>query len=504
MSIYRFLYLCLAGQGTLALILQRHLDSHSLSMRDTTDHSATCAQNQTLIPCTGSTFPSDFYCPASSTCTLINGDSASSTICCPCDRDCRKLSPITCDISYQNATLHPDSPVHTENLTLSLPQCGHACCPLGFDCHDGVCLVASQSVSSSGSSSPTTMSRSSATATSIAPVTTPTGKAVDLPLSTAAPNSSAASQKSYSFSGRSFTAGFLPGIIIGAVLLALFLWLWLWYNRRHRAEVTNTTSLTSTSLSRKPSRRDISDPVVHPQYGERTTFYQRPRSEVKTATSPQDEVVACPGTPASVGRLRPLSLFHRSPNPTRTLHGTATPTLTQLPLSFRRGSMTPPHALRTKPSQHSLRRQMINQRPATMASELTTFSEDECPNPVKRQDSGETINIRMSSPVTEQKQQQTSGKIQHPLFFRPLNPGQEGKPGLWLSYRVPPVQTPDRGGNLPSTGTPYTPSKYGGHGATDTLRIPETARTRDRNRDTTFTSFMERAGIGGAQSGRRG
>ncbi|KAH8652517.1 hypothetical protein BX600DRAFT_472744 [Xylariales sp. PMI_506] len=83
-------------------------------------------------PC-GSDLPNDFCCPSGTVC--LSAAENTTAICCPDGADCTTIQPITCDIQLQNATLYPESSVHTTLLSYSLPECGdNTCCPFGYRC----------------------------------------------------------------------------------------------------------------------------------------------------------------------------------------------------------------------------------------------------------------------------------------------------------------------------------------------------------------------------------
>lgn len=93
-----------------------------------------------LIPC-GDRFPSDFLCPLGTDCIPLASD-YSSVSCCPQGESCRSIRPISCDVHQWNATLFPNSEVHS-NGPVSLGKCGQECCPVGYDCQDSQCVTQS-------------------------------------------------------------------------------------------------------------------------------------------------------------------------------------------------------------------------------------------------------------------------------------------------------------------------------------------------------------------------
>lgn len=271
------------------------------------------------------------------------------------------------------------------------------------------------------------------------------------------------------------------------------------------------------------SRRQISDPVAHPQYGDRTGFLSRlPGPSAMSAPTYRCSIQG-PKTPSSSHRFRVRSLFHRSPLPLQDeisnessekqvspppqphvdFDTTPTPKLTQLPLSLRRGSITPPQSLgtqasntppyklRTKASNYSLRKQMSQHRVHAARRQDSVSERGSRRSDISRQDSRETIKIKMSSPV----QIFTPPATVHNPLFPPRNSVKAipDKQGLWLSYQIPPNDSGNGSTQPQELGTPYTPSKYGGRSSKEMLSAWERPRAADRN--TTFSALMERAGI---------
>lgn len=181
---------------------------------------------------------SAFSCPSNTECvpTLASN---SSVICCPNTEDCTLIQPLTCDISQQDAIKYPDNLVHTSNLTASLPPCGSACCPLGYNCQGGTCVLqyqapkpsTSPSSSSASPASSSTITLSSSTSTSKSPDSAATG----------APASATPTSQPSSSGGNS-KIGLAIGLTFGAVsALALILAL-LWCLKRRKRNQAKTIS----------------------------------------------------------------------------------------------------------------------------------------------------------------------------------------------------------------------------------------------------------------------
>ena len=92
-----------------------------------------------FAPCTNADFPDNFCCSSGSTCNALAANTT--VVCCPPGSDCAVLTPISCDITQQDASRHPDSSIKTTALNGALPKCGDACCPFGYSCSSDTCIV---------------------------------------------------------------------------------------------------------------------------------------------------------------------------------------------------------------------------------------------------------------------------------------------------------------------------------------------------------------------------
>jgi hypothetical protein len=210
----------------------------------------TCGGKSNLQQC-GTGFPSAFCCPSDTKCmSLANSASVQSVICCPNGSDCTIIQPITCDLSQLNATLHPENQMHLSDTNgVTLPTCGDRCCPLGFSCKGNMCFKDSTSPTSSPTSSrptPSATQPASASQTSSCP---------------AAPVGAQSG-----FDGRSFAAGFFPGIVIGALGTIALLWV---IKKRRESQAKERYSGDFGHVARQ-----ISDPIYDPQHA-RTDFIRR-------------------------------------------------------------------------------------------------------------------------------------------------------------------------------------------------------------------------------------
>jgi hypothetical protein len=87
----------------------------------------------------GAPFPTTYVCPPSTSCLALAANTT--TLCCPIGSSCARIVPITCDIRALDVRGLPQSPIHTLALDVDLPICGDGCCPFGYSCRDGVCII---------------------------------------------------------------------------------------------------------------------------------------------------------------------------------------------------------------------------------------------------------------------------------------------------------------------------------------------------------------------------
>ncbi|OJJ56347.1 hypothetical protein ASPSYDRAFT_59680 [Aspergillus sydowii CBS 593.65] len=305
--------------------------------------------------CNGAGLPDNFCCSSSSTCIGI--DSGSSAICCPEGQDCSYIQPITCDVTKQNASLHPNNVIKTTRLDDDLPKCGKACCPFGYTCQGNFCAVdntASSSTSSRTTKTISTSTSSESTSESSTEHSTPSSTAAGAETTTdsaipiagdlssitavdsssiAEPTSTASQYSAAPFNNVSETedscpafptnavlAGFFPGSVFGAVA-ALILTVCIRRQRRNKLppgeKVHQSTFRKSTG-----TLIGISEPIPSDDSSFRTDFLlsrnskrnsegsrsvlQRSRSRVKSLFSvsprpspaPAEDIPAVPPVPA--------------------------------------------------------------------------------------------------------------------------------------------------------------------------------------------------------------
>ncbi|KAF2650255.1 hypothetical protein K491DRAFT_609179, partial [Lophiostoma macrostomum CBS 122681] len=259
----------LSRLSVLYLISTTISTSHAFNLFERSD--PVCGGISGLSQC-GDSFPSDFCCSSDTTCTRLNVTNAAAVICCPKGADCSFIQPTTCDISQLNATLHPDNQIHLANTTsVSLPKCGDKCCPLGYSCSGAMCIASTSSTSPTSSSTASTTAPTSSSPASDAPAASQT-EAAPLP------------QAQCGFDGKAFAAGFIPGIILGALGTLALLWL---IKKRREAAERNRYSGDFGHVA-----RTISDPIYDPAYAAaRTDFVRRGSHSAQPSPSSTTEMV---------------------------------------------------------------------------------------------------------------------------------------------------------------------------------------------------------------------
>ena len=161
--------------------------------------------------------PSTFCCPSGRVCIPFNN--AASVICCPAGQDCKTIAPITCDITQQDAALHPDNQLHSTDLKGTLQACGNQCCPKGFTCQNNQCIM-------KAGATPSTKPTAVSTKASSTIIPKPSSSASSTSGSTASPRSSASTSitkesQCEKFPVLAIIAGFLPGLLLGVILTVL-------------------------------------------------------------------------------------------------------------------------------------------------------------------------------------------------------------------------------------------------------------------------------------------
>ena len=505
-----------------------HSESSLLTARDV----STCGGLSGLDPC-GSALPSNFCCPTSTICLALNtSSSVSAVICCPAGQDCVQINPVSCDESLQNVTTNPKSQLHSDPPQ-QLDSCGTGCCPMGYACQNSQCMA---QVAPSAPSSSATPSSSTSSPTSSA-----TGAAASKPTyGDSSPVKDPGSQSIDSdFNSKSFAAGFVPGIVIGAFIAALLLLLCLRRRRRSSGSCVDEKgrhrdTLTDLGLQ-QPSRqptvhgRSISEPCADMSTGHRTEFLRGTPPKAAVPGDPNANGCSVDVRSPASDPITPLprvrALFSRSPFLTP-----STPPSTQppIPAHLKRGTLSftisPVRALKKQKSMHSLRRQMTD---ASRLKESSRSSSRRRMRPdVSRSGSTETIQVLMPSnePYTPERLAEDAPTLGSATYQPPKSagtwnttsssddtPDERQQPQPQVPYpsssRYPselPYTTPtrpqmahrtsNRADRFAFLGSPYTPTNHGGSGKGRVgLALPRTPA--DTRRDTTFSAMMEKAGL---------
>lgn len=499
---------------------------------------STCGGVANLNPC-GNDFPSDFCCSSNTQCLLLNTTSTiTAALCCPAGQDCAAINPVQCDQSMQNATTKPGSQLHSEPTT-SLETCGKACCPMGYKCEGGVCLVQSKAQVAAGASQSPSASSSLLPTSTDAPLSTTISTSDGTTITPIPLGGAVESTNSDAFSGKSFAAGFVPGIALGAIVAAcLVIWLLRRRSRKSRSYIdekhysTGRDTLTDLGpdVYRRPTvhGRSISEPTADMSMGHRTDFLHSspPRDEesgmyggLSGYTVHIQAPAKAPITPASQAQeSAPRSRGWLSRSPFVNQVSTPVPTQSPVPAHLKRGTLnfqiSPVRALRKQRSMHSLRRQM------TDATTRSNSARRQRPD-LSRTGSTETIKVLMDTPDTSRNP--------HPRTLPPATYQPQSQPlpsaSTWQTTSSSDDSTPideqpsqddytptrpGRNSNVANVGatlqSPYTPSNYPAADQHERERNrltgllpPGMAGDRDsawRNTAmTTFSSMMAKAGL---------
>ncbi|KAF2831794.1 hypothetical protein CC86DRAFT_143669 [Ophiobolus disseminans] len=176
-----------------------------------------CGGVQGLQQC-GAGFPSDFCCPKDTSCMPT---SSSTIICCPAGANCATIQSISCDVTQLNATLHPNSQMHSLS-TAALSTCGDNCCPPGYTCKSGFCTKDIASTVRFELQSSTAVSFASASITTSTPSSSPPASTSSPPASTSSPPASSSSNADVRVVALGSALGgfFLISLIVVGLILA--------------------------------------------------------------------------------------------------------------------------------------------------------------------------------------------------------------------------------------------------------------------------------------------
>ena len=494
--------------------------------RDDTDNSA-CGGDTSLFRC-GAPFPSNFCCPTSTKCLQMDS-SAIAVLCCPAGLDCNFISPISCDEQAQNATVFPGNQLHSDP-TIPLDKCGDACCPNGATCHEGVCAVSiSLAIPSTKPTSTLAASPQTSTSSTRAGATDVTSTSL-LPaeslqssdaLDGIAVTGKLSDTSSDNFSGKSFVAGLLPGIVLGACIVALLMWCLdgrrrcglrshseAYVDQKHFSTPDQLTSLSTDSRRTLPTHtRSISEPISDPASGHRTDFVRGtpspPRDFDPLNHNAGNYIVTASGpiTPACTPKIR--ALFSRS----SVFHSPPSPQMSQCSSHMERGTLnhaytiSPIRALRSKKSSHSLRRQMV----ASAAVPYTKFARAQDQNQSRAPTSGSTETIQVIMPrvdleacAPDQRTMRSPAEVGSSNTYGTAGPTRDLNT-TWTTVLSSPLYPEPMRLQQSAQRTPTRVPASQARTATQALGSPRSEQRLmvqpDLKRQTTFSGFMERAGI---------
>ena len=503
-----------------------HIAHPSRLRRQDNNGNSVCGGDTSLFQC-GAPFPSDFCCPTSTKCLRMDS-SAVAVLCCPAGLDCNFISPISCDEQAQNATMFPGNQLHSDP-TIPLDKCGDACCPSGATCHEGVCAVSISTANPSTTATPTLaatpQSSTSSTGSSAADVTSTSLLSVESSQSSNALDGMAvtrgSSDSSDKFSGKSFVAGLLPGIVLGACIVALLMWCLDRRRRRgrrshsedytdqkHFSTADQLTSLSTDSHRTLPTHtRSISEPISDPSNGHRTDFVRGtpspPRDFDPLNHNAGNYIVTASGpmTPARTPKIR--ALFSRS----SVFHSPPSPQMSQFPSHMKRGTLnhaytiSPIRALRSKKSSHSLRRQMT----ASAAVPHTKFARSQNQNQPRAPAGGSTETIQVIMPQVEleactpdQRTMRSPAEVSTNNTHGTARPTRELNT-TWTTVSSSPLYPEPMRLQQSAQQTPTRVPASQARTATQALGAPRSDQRLmvqpDLKRQTTFSGFMEKAGV---------
>lgn len=258
---------------------------------------ATTCGDPNNTQCSQAGLPSNFCCAPSSDCVVLAANTT--VLCCPTGSSCSTIKSVSCDITLQNVTAHPDISLMTTALTAVLPTCGNGCCPFGYSCNTAqdCVLNADQNIAPTLSSASSTTSTASSSATGASTSVTP--------VTNECPPSATSCSK---FPITAIVVGFFPGLLLGVLLSVASVCL---LGARGKRKAVRRHSGSSFG--------NISDP--QPQSDMRTDFLRKQPETPSTANT-------MPSRQPTVQRVR--SLFRKS-SATASLRQGSAPPVPELP-----------------------------------------------------------------------------------------------------------------------------------------------------------------------------
>ncbi|KAK4616246.1 hypothetical protein CLAFUW4_09861 [Fulvia fulva] len=286
---------------------------------------------------------------------------------------------------------------------------------MGYNCQSGTCIAVTKAEAASSSTSllPTTAS----TLTTSTVTSTSASQASSTAGTTITPVALKDAEDDNSFSGKSFAAGFVPGLLLGALVVGLLVFCCMRRKKKAASYVDEKryssgrytlTDLSPAAVSRRPTvhGRSISEPMADVAMGHRTDFLKSspprdgPNGGLQGYTMHVHSPAKNPTTPAAQVQKSPLTKgwsFSHSPFVNQAT--TPVPTQPPLPAHLKRGSITtfqiePVRGLKKQRSQKNLRANIPN---ATSRSPPTHQGTQSRPD-TSRTGSTETMTVIMDTP----------------------------------------------------------------------------------------------------------
>lgn len=225
-----------------------------------------------LQSCAGgnSGLPDTFCCKTGTECLPLAGKST--VICCPRDRSCDAIKPITCNIAEQNPDANLEAPIKTLALKSALPKCAknNSCCPFGYTCSDDgqICKKDQDQSRPPDGFHPGAAPKSSGTASAASTaISTTTGSAA--PSSTTTSSATTTDDAAPSGSNNASTIGAVVGSLLALVLVGLGIFLFV-RSRRRGGPDSETRGGSSAVYANA-----ISGPITNPNANQRVDFIRQ-------------------------------------------------------------------------------------------------------------------------------------------------------------------------------------------------------------------------------------
>ncbi|PNY24725.1 Uncharacterized protein TCAP_05330 [Tolypocladium capitatum] len=266
----------------------------------------TCAANG-LQTCSKD-LPAQFCCPQGSSCISLAG--ATTVLCCPSDRTCSKIQPITCNLREQDPATNPNAPIQTTVFDVALQKCGGGfCCPFGYSCSDGgtECTMNQDQSKAPKDERP-----------SSSPIITtarPTAASTRVGSATSAASTTPSHDGSGPGSGperASIIGGAVGGCLVLLLIIAILI---LCIRRRRRAAMSEKSryARSNNTSGSGPYGNVISAPVLHP--GSYRSDFLRGRPPARRSFDPDPQSPPPNAQPASRPPRISIPNPFDSPNP---------------------------------------------------------------------------------------------------------------------------------------------------------------------------------------------